>query len=408
MTAPLEPSDHVVVVGAGLAGWRFAEALRRDGFSGQLTLVGAENHEPYDRPPLSKQVLSGQWGADKIVLAATERLSELAITTRLGSPAVHLDVEHTTVDLGDGSEVRGTHVVIATGSRARQLPYSAANLHTVRTIDDAHRLLDATTSLPTRATVVVIGGGFVGAEVATSLHARGLAPIVLEVMAKPLLNVVGDEAAGWLLGLASEAGIELRVSQKVVDVISTDDGFGVVLGDGTTIATPLVVVSVGAEPNVEWLENSGLEIRDGVVVNDHLMATATVGAIGDVARFTWRHDPFVEEVRIEHWQTANDHANALAAHLSGSSSGPLSMVPYFWSDQYGRKIQMLGHPQPTDTITRVAGSVDDGKWLAVYSRDGVATGLIGLNQPRGLMLSKPIVDSHLTLDDALAAAPWSP
>jgi NADPH-dependent 2,4-dienoyl-CoA reductase/sulfur reductase-like enzyme len=405
--ATLSSADHVVVVGSGLAGTRCSEALRRDGFTGAVTLVGDEPHEPYDRPPLSKQVLSGKWTTDQISLVTSERLRDLDVAVRSGAAAVALDVARTTVHLADGSDVAGTFVVVATGSRARQLSFSSQRLHTLRSLTDVQRLVAAANTVAPGSTVIVIGGGFVGAEVATSFAARGLVPVVLEALAMPLLNVVGESVAEWLLPLANDAGVDLRVHQQVSDVIDVDGGYRVIMHDGSGLDAALVVVSVGADPNVEWLATSGLDIRNGLVVSDRLLASPTVAAIGDVARFTWRHDPFVEEVRIEHWQTANDHANALASYLVGATDAPLTMTPYFWSDQYGRKIQMLGHPAPSDTAHLVSGSPEDRKWLAAYSRDGRVTGLVALNQPRGLMMSKPLVDAHVRLDDAVRDAPWS-
>ncbi len=409
MTAPLNQTNHVVVVGAGLAGWRFAEALREQGFTGSISLVGAETHEPYDRPPLSKQVLSGKWESAKTALVSADRLADLAITSHLGSPATSLDAASATVGLDNGTTVSGSHVVVATGCRARTLPFSAGDhVLTIRSVDDAERALATVASQEPEARVVVIGGGFIGAEIATSLRAHGLAPLVLEALERPLQSVVGEEVAGWLEGLPAAAGVELRGSQDVRDVSYESDLFTVHLGDGSTITTPLVFVGVGAEANTAWLDGAGLEVRNGLVVDEYLLASENVGAIGDVARFTWRHDPFVDELRIEHWQTANDHARALAGILAHGSdaAGPLRMVPYFWSDQYGKKIQMLGHPAPSDDVTLVAGSPQEAKWLAVYSRGEVVTGLLGLNQPRGLMLSRELVERHEPLDVALSSAPW--
>lgn len=405
MTEPIGDGDHVVIVGAGLAGWRLCEGLRQEGYAGAITLVGAEPHLPYDRPPLSKQVLSGKWPPEHSALASAEALSELGVDAILGVPASALDVDATAVSLADGTTVTGSRVVVATGTRARALPVSATrDVFTLRTLDDVARLDEAAARLAPGSTVVVIGGGFIGAEVATSLQARGLHPIVLEALPNPLVGVLGEEAAGWLRAVPEAAGVAVRTRQEVRDVVEVPGGLEVRLGDGSGIPAALVVVGVGVLPNTEWLASSSLEVRNGVVVNESLMATATVGAMGDVARFRWRHDPFDEEVRIEHWQVAVDHAAAMAATLVHGSARPLDLVPYFWSDQYGKKIQVLGHPAPDDAVTRV---LDDGnRWLAVFSRGGVVSGLLALNYPRALMLSRPLVAEHVTLDEALARAPW--
>lgn len=403
----LKPSDHVVVVGAGLAGWRFIESVRRNGFEGEITLIGDEPYLPYDRPPLSKQVLVGKWGIEQAALATDELVAQLGVSMRLGEQATALHVEATTVELGTGRSVEGTHVVIATGASARRLPYSAnEELHTVRSREDVERLVRATAELSSGSPVVVIGGGFIGAEVATSLRASGLVPLILEVAELPLIGVVGPEVALWLSGLASEAGIELRNRQAITDVQRDGDGFAIRLADGSSLFAPLVVVGAGAVVNTKWLESSGLVIDNGVVVDANLLASDNVAAIGDVARFLWSSPTGPELVRIEHWQVANDHAAHLARHWTHGGDS-LKMVPYFWSDQYGKKIQMLGHPRATDEVRLVNGSIDEGKWTALFSRDDIVTGAIALSQPRALMLSKKLLDQTTSVGEALAYSPWA-
>jgi len=395
----LTSTDHVVVVGAGLAGWRFIESLRRDGYEGKITLIGDEPYAPYDRPPLSKQVLSGKWEIDKTVLASDEALESANITSIFGVSATSLDVISHTVTLENGETVSGTHIVIATGTRARRISFSDESLvHTIRNRKDIEGLNALLATVPEGATVAVIGGGFIGAEVATALKARGLTPVVLEALQRPLIGALGDQASQWLLPLASNAEIELRTSQVIRDV---SDG-SVVFADGSSLEVAAVVLGVGAEVNTEWLQSSGLVLDGGVVVDEHLLATPTIGALGDVAKF-----PFKGELtRIEHWQVATDHAAALSLHWAKGEKAP-DMVPYFWSDQYGKKIQMLGHPHPSDDVVKVAGSDEEGKWLALYSRGGVVTGILSLSQPRWLMVSKVLLDEETTLTRAMELQPWA-
>ena len=395
----LTSTDHVVVVGAGLAGWRFIESLRRDGYEGKITLIGDEPYVPYDRPPLSKQVLSGKWEIDKTVLASDEALESANITSIFGVSATSLDVISHTVTLENGETVSGTHIVIATGTRARRIPFSDESLvHTIRNRKDIEGLNALLATVPEGATVAVIGGGFIGAEAATALKARGLTPVVLEALQRPLIGALGDQASQWLLPLASNAEIELRTSQVIRDV---SDG-SVVFADGSTLEVAAVVLGVGAEVNTEWLQSSGLVLDGGVVVDEHLLASPTIGALGDVAKF-----PFKGELtRIEHWQVATDHAAALSLHWAKGEKAP-DMVPYFWSDQYGKKIQMLGHPHPSDDVVKVAGSDEEGKWLALYSRGGVVTGILSLSQPRWLMVSKVLLDEETTLTRAMELQPWA-
>lgn len=404
----LSSSDHVVVVGAGLAGWRLVEGLRREGFDGEISLVGDEPHLPYDRPPLTKQVLSGKWTSDRTALVDDDGLATARVRGHFGVAASDLDVSTTTVHLTNGTAIEGTHVVLATGVRARRLAYSAdERIHTLRSRDDVDRLDGELARVVPGSTVAVIGGGFIGAEVATSLKLRGYRPVVLEAAARPLAGVLGDEVSTWLERLAGEAGIELRTRQSIIDVRVVDDGLMIDFNDASVLRASVVIEGVGALPNVEWLATSGLTIDNGVVVNEHLIATDRVAAIGDVARFEWASPTGVDLVRIEHWQIASDHATTLARYWMGVDGPSVKIVPYFWSDQYGRKIQVLGHPAPGDEVHRVRGGDAESKWLALYSQGGVVTGAVALNSPRALMMSKGLLDVRTSLGDAMARAPWS-
>ncbi|MGB8196850.1 MAG: FAD-dependent oxidoreductase [Acidimicrobiales bacterium] len=404
----LRDSDHVVIVGAGFAGWRLVEALRREDYAGAITLVGEETYAPYDRPPLSKHVLAGKWEVERATLATPERIEESGATLLLGSRATSFDVESGVVVLENETRIEGTHIVIATGVRARRLPFSADDaILTLRTRDDELRMRRELERLPANSVIAIIGGGFIGAEVATQLKSRGFEPIVLEALARPLVGVLGPHASTWLERLASDAGIELRNEQHVRDVERDGEHFVVRFDDGPALHAATVIVSVGALPNDEWLEGSGLTLDNGVVVDANLLARENVAAIGDVARFSWPNVMGEELVRIEHWEVANVHANALARYWMTGEGPRELMVPYFWSDQYGKKLQMLGHPRVDDDVVRVEGSPEEGKWLALYSRGGVVTGIVTLSQPRALMLSKHLLESPSTLEGALKNRPWN-
>jgi NADPH-dependent 2,4-dienoyl-CoA reductase/sulfur reductase-like enzyme len=239
------------------------------------------------------------------------------------------------------------------------------------------------------------------------LRGRGFRPIVLEAAQRPLVSVLGDDVSSWLERLAGDADIELRCGVNVLDVVSNGDRFVVKFERGDDLEVSAVLVGVGAVANVEWLATSGLTLDNGVVVNEHLMATDRIGAIGDVARFKWQSVTGEEQVRIEHWEVANLHAGALGHYLVTGESRDSLLVPYFWSDQYGKKIQTLGHARPTDSVHRVSGSPEEGTWVALYSRDDIITGVIALNRPRALMLSRHLLERKTMLSDALAEAPWS-
>jgi len=341
------------------------------------------------------------------VLAKPEALEATNVTLRLGSPATWLDVATKTVTLKDGTAVTGTHVVIATGVRARLIPFSAdEDIYPLRNQADVTRLLEHLERLSEGATVAVVGGGFIGAEVATALKARGLTPVVLEAAPLPLISVLGPTVAEWLSGLAPQHEITLRPNAKITDISYNGDGFSVLFADAGDLDVDGVVLGVGAEPNTEWLRSSGLELSNGVVVDLNLEAAEGISAIGDVANFLWQSPTGEERVRIEHWQVANDHASQLATYLT-TGTAPATMVPYFWSDQYGKKIQMLGHPTPTDDVQLVSGSVEEQKWVALYSRSGVVTGVLALSQPRALMMSKQLLESPTSVADALEQKPWA-
>jgi NADPH-dependent 2,4-dienoyl-CoA reductase/sulfur reductase-like enzyme len=398
----------VVVIGAGIAGWRFVEFLRRDGFVGAITLIGDELHAPYDRPPLSKQVLAGRWDVSKATLATPEKLAESLATVLLGERVVALDVEATSVALASGARIEGTHVVIATGARARALSYASSGpLLTLRTYDDAARLHQLLEQLAPASTVAIIGGGFLGAEAATSIKARGHVPIVLEVADRPLVGVLGAQVSEWLLLMPAAAEIEVRTRQRIRDVVLSDGGATVHVDDGESIAVSLVLAAVGSELETDWLVSSGLTIDGGVVVDRNFEAAPNVGAIGDIARFPLPGVTGDELVRIEHWQVAVEQAIELAHYWTSNDEQRTRMIPYFWSDQMGRKIQLIGHPRPSDEATLVSGSPEELKWVALYTREGLVTGVVALSNPRGLTKSRVLLEQTTTLEDALALAPWA-
>lgn len=403
----LDDQSSVVIVGAGLAGWRLAEALRSEAFTGTITIVGEEAHFPYDRPPLSKQVLSGKWDVALTTLVPDQSLVAQSIDWRLGARAVALDACEREVTLDDGVVLRASHVALATGSRARTMSYSAAEaLHLIRSQDDLERLLADLETTESKRPWVVIGAGFLGAEVATAFKIRGVASVVLEVAHAPLEGVVGAQAASWLRMLPEDFGVTLRTDEKVRDVEWRGKVLTVSLDSGEDVEAAGVVVCVGSQLDLTWLEGSGLELDGGVVVDEHLQASANVAALGDVARFAWPGPLGVEMLRIEHWEVAVFHAAQLARYWTQGVGPERVMVPYFWSDQYGKKIQMLGHPRPDDEVTLVHGDVTSKQWLALYARDEIVTGLLALSSPRPLMLAKVVLDEVTSRDHALERAPW--
>lgn len=397
--------DHLVVVGASLAGLRAVEAARKAGHEGLVTLVGAEEHLPYDRPPLSKQLLAPGAGDPAPYRSETE-LRELGVELRLGSPATALDTAARTVTVG-GHDLAYDALVVATGATPRVLPGALLRgVVTLRTRDDALALRAA---LDAGVPVAVVGAGFVGLEVASAVRSRGAEVTVLEASPHPLARTVGAEAADLLLALTRDSGVDLRTGVTVAGFDEVDgEVSGVRLGDGSRVPARLVVVGIGAAPAVDWLVGSGLALDDGVVVDATLAAVDGVWAAGDVARVRGPGDDTGR--RVEHWTNAHEQgllagANAVAG-LRGEPAREHVTVPYVWSDVHGAKVQLLGHAQGADR-TEVLGT-PAGPWLVLYGRDGAFTGVLGRDLPGRVMKFRPLLARGAGFDDALEQARSKP
>jgi NADPH-dependent 2,4-dienoyl-CoA reductase/sulfur reductase-like enzyme len=408
---PLPLDGTVTIVGASLAGLRAAQELRERGFVGSLVMVGEEIHYPYDRPPLSKQVLAGTWPPERAVLADRHRLDELGVDLRLGRRADALDASARRVTLDDGTVLEGDAVVVATGARPRRLPGTEA-LHGVallRTLDDCERLRSRIADAGPGCRVVVIGAGFIGSEVAATCSGLGCAVTVLEAMPTPLAPAVGELVGTALGSLHTRHGVDLRTGVAVAAVRapaqSQDAPFEVELGDGALFPADVVVIGIGVTPNTEWLEGSGLEVADGVVCDEALFAADGVVCAGDICRWTWRHLGDEQSLRVEHWEMASQMGIAAAQSLlkGRAHADAFDPVPYFWSDQYGLRIQVLGHPERTDEVAVVDGALDseEGKFVAVYGRKGALTGVLAVSRPRQLMAFRPLLVAGATFDEAV-------
>ncbi|MGW2638137.1 NAD(P)/FAD-dependent oxidoreductase [Streptomyces sp. NPDC001348] len=370
----------VAVVGASLAGLSAARSLRKQGYDGALVVIGDELHRPYDRPPLSKEFLLGTLGEAELALEADGE--DLGAEWLLGTRAVGLDRRDRAVRLADGRQVRADGVVIATGAAARGLPGSAglAGVHTLRTLDDARALRDG---LARGGRLVVIGGGFIGAEVASTARALGLEVTVVEVAPTPLAGPLGEVMGALVSALHADHGVRLLCGVGVKGLSGETRVEAVLLEDGRTLPADIVVVGVGARPCVEWLAGSGVELDNGVKCGaDGRTSLAGVVAVGDCANW---YDPRAgHHRRVEHWTGARERPDAaVATLLAGGAVEPgLPRPPYFWSDQYGVKIQFAGHAAGADSVTIEAGAADDRDVLAVYRRAGNPVAVLGMNQPR--------------------------
>ncbi|NMO02193.1 NAD(P)/FAD-dependent oxidoreductase [Gordonia sp. TBRC 11910] len=375
----MSDTEHgVVIVGAGLGGIRVAESLRSGGYSGPITLVGDENHPPYDRPPLSKSVLLGK--QDRVDLKPEEFYGDSAITLRTGTPVTAVTPGEHTVTVGSGGDAEVLAydtLVLATGLRPRPFPGSPAKgVHVIRSVDDALALRAESASA---SNAVVIGAGFIGCEAAASLRTRGLTVTLVEPAPTPLAVALGEKIGGLVTRLHVANGVEVRSGVGVEMLVSQDDQVTAVrLTDGTEIPADIVVVGIGSTPVVEFLDGSGIELAPresgGGVACDAVGRTSAddVYAVGDVAN--WLTVDGVP-TRVEHWNHTVEQAAIVAHHILGSDDDVVAAVPYFWSDQYDVKVQVLGWPKGTDDVHVID---DDGKkFVAYFSRDGVLTAVAG-------------------------------
>ncbi|MFG2225172.1 NAD(P)/FAD-dependent oxidoreductase [Streptomyces sp. NPDC048644] len=373
--------NTVTVIGASLAGLYTARALRSQGFDGRLVIVGDEPHRPYDRPPLSKGFLTGATGPGQLALADAEETADLDAEWRLGSRAAGLDTGTRTVRIEGGAPLVTDGLVIATGATPRRLPGPVrTGVHTLRTLDDAQALRADLTLGPAR--VVVIGGGFIGAEVASSCAALGHDVTVVEAAPLPLVPQLGDAMARVCAALHAEHGVTLLTGTGVAGLRAdgaTDRVTAVDLADGRRLPADVVVVGIGVRPRTDWLEGSGLPLDDGVRCDAGCVTPVpAIVAVGDVAR--------ADGCRAEHWTSATEQAAVAARNLlAGATVATHRSLPYFWSDQYGVRIQFAGRRLPTDTPRIIDGSPDDRSFLAAYERDGRTTAVLALNRPRPFM-----------------------
>ncbi|MGI5166208.1 NAD(P)/FAD-dependent oxidoreductase [Spirillospora sp. CA-253888] len=401
MTVPPHPR-RIVIAGASLAGLRAAQSLRAEGFTGDLILVGAEPHRPYNRPPLSKSVLTGD---DDVTLPGD------AFDARWlgGRRAIGLDAAARTVAVDDGTDLPYDGLVIATGARPRRLPEEQmgyAGVHVLRTVDHALALRAELAAAPGGAgRVVVIGAGFIGGEVASTARSLGREVTLVEAGGLPMAGVVGETAAEWLAGHHRRNGVELVTGARVVGLAGGGGTGGdrvraVLLADGRELAADLVVVAMGVVPNTEWLEGGGLALDDGVVTDRALFAAPDVVAAGDVAR--WPHDLFGERVRVEHWANANDQGLLAARNLlrGPAEAKPYAEVPGLGTRVHGTRVQWAGLPRLGDAHHLVAGSVADDKFAVAFTRDDVLVGAVAVAFPKELNRLRRAIVARSALEAA--------
>jgi 3-phenylpropionate/trans-cinnamate dioxygenase ferredoxin reductase component len=374
--------DSVLIVGGGAAALAAIETLRSEGYAGALTMVCDEPELPYDRPPLSKQVLTGAWDPDRTRFREAAHYAELGVRLVRGRAGA-LDADGRTVYLSDGYPLRFDGLIIATGVRPRRLPtgHELAGVHVLRDHPDVAALRAAFAGTPR---VVIVGGGFLGMEVAAGARGLGLAVTVIEPLAQPMIRQVGPMVGAEVARLHREHGVDLRTGIGVTELMG-DDGVltGVALTDGTVVQAECVLVAIGAVPATEWLGTSGLAIGDGVECDEFCRAAPGIYAAGDVA--SWVNPRYQRRMRVEHRMNATEQGSAAAVNLLKGDVQPFAPLPYFWSDQYNVKIQVHGHLSDDAEAAIEEGSPADGKFVALYRKDGAPTAVLGWNSPARLI-----------------------
>jgi 3-phenylpropionate/trans-cinnamate dioxygenase ferredoxin reductase subunit len=400
----------IVVVGGSLAGLRCAQALRRRGYSGRLVIVSGETELPYDRPPLSKQVLTGAWAADKLFFHAREDHAALQLEWLLGERASGLDVSARRLSLASGLQLSYDGLVIATGATPRTLSQARefSGVFTLRTLADARAIAAAFSHKPR---LLVVGAGFIGLEVAASARACGLEVSVIEPQAAPLLDRLGPRAAASIERMHVDQGVRFRFGLSVNELQGSSTIERVVLSDGSVVAADLVVIGIGVRPETRWLEGSGVAFDDGVLCDATLQTNVPgIVAAGDVLR--WPNGQQVGTQRIEHWSHAVESAQAAAARLlhgNGNGNGARAFLhlPYFWSDQYDVKLQCAGRTDPEAELVVVQGALGERSYVALYGQAGRVVGVLSSNSPAQFLRYRKLVAEGADFAKACALEPKS-
>ncbi|MGK0485317.1 MAG: 3-phenylpropionate/trans-cinnamate dioxygenase ferredoxin reductase subunit [Myxococcota bacterium] len=388
----------IAVVGTSLAGLRAIEALRREGYAGEIIAIGEEPVMPYDRPPLSKQYLKGDWDTDKIALRHALE-GDAGVKWMLGKRAVSLDIAAQRLQLDDGEAVAFDGLVIATGAAARAFPNTPdlEGIFVLRTLDDANALREA---LEQKPKVAVIGAGFIGMEVAATCRERGLDVTVVEFLDTPLVRGLGQTLGEHVASVFRGHGVDLRCGVGVKGFLGDGKVTGLALEDGSEVPAEVVVVGIGAVPATEWLEGSGLTLDNGVVCDESCVAAPNIVVAGDVAR--WRDPTTGSHTRVEHWTNAVEQSvHAARRLLLGEAVGAFSHVPYVWSDQFELRIQIAGEVRDGDEMEVGLGSLEDGRCLVLFGRGGKLTGAVGFKRARQLNEYRDLIGESISWDAAV-------
>ena len=389
---------RVAIVGGSLAGLHTCEGLRRHGHEGPIVLIGDEPHLPYDRPPLSKEVLTGAKTVKDVGLVSADRLAELDVEVRTGVEVTDLDVTAKVVHAGK-EPVAYDELVIATGASARRFPGATLDgIHLLRRAEDAVAIADA---LSRSSHVVVVGGGYIGAEVASAARAVGVASTIVDPMPVLLSRGPGSKLGPAVAQLHRDNGVQVLCGVGVEGFEGSDRVEAVITAEGL-IDADLVVVGIGAIPNTAWLDGSGIQVADGVLCDAQCRAIGASGvwAAGDVAR--WFHSGVGETIRLEHWTNAIEQANAVAQGICGDPQA-FAPVPYVWSDQHGKRLQCFGSVHVDDEMVIVDGELGPASFVALFGRSDRLVGLVALDGGRTVGAYRRLLVAGASWGDALAA-----
>lgn len=387
-------AHRTVIVGAGIAGVSAAAAMRRSGYEGDIDLLGEEPELPYRRPPVSKEIVRGEKTPDEIRIKKPEWYEQQSVNLRTGVTVASVDTDAHVVRLADGEEVGYDQLLLATGGRARS-PWSASGIRTLRSLADAPRLQ---AELTPGSHLIVVGAGLIGSEIAASARTLGCEVTLLETAALPLPRLLPPELGELYVDLHKSEGTDLHTGVEVSSIEDEGDKTVVRASDGRTWSAPVVVVAVGMVPNVELAEAAGIEVANGIVVDEFgRTSAADVFAAGDVANqpngvLGGRH-------RVEHWQGAQNHGTAIGKVMAGGDV-PFVEVPWCWSDQYGHNLQVTGWPETSHELV-VHGSLQDRDFIAYLLDDGVVRGAVGIGRPRDIRAAEKWIAAGQRLSDAL-------
>ncbi len=389
---------HVVIVGAGHAGGRAAEALRAAGHTGRVTLVGTEKHPPYERPPLSKELLAGAIEHAKTYLNPEAFYTEKDIVLRLGTTVGAIDRKGQRIELGDGDTIPYDALLLTTGARARKLPLPGGDgkrVFYLRDIDDSLSLREKLTE-GTR--LAVIGAGFIGLEVAATARKRGAKVTILELAPHPLARVAPPELGEYLATLHRAKGVDLQTGVKVTAIEDTGSELRILLDGAPSVSADYVAIGIGAQPNVELAQAAGIETRDGVIVDEFGRSSdPAIFAAGDVTRHL---NPLLgRHVRLEAWQNAQNQGIAVAKVIGGGEQA-FSEVPWFWTDQYETNLQMAGAPDKWDRVIFRGVPTDPGFTL-FHLLDGKVVAAVTVNNARDMRFGRMLIQNGKIVDPAL-------